>query len=190
MFISDLLWIVADLGETSARKVLQRAVRLRNFNYVCIYTSGIDNAWVDLLSRWIFNPKIRCFITIHAFPSADDPTFIWLCREEIAMCQQITRRYLHFHSKEILWHTKDNKIWNPSADNLELRHCVNGHNLQQCNAEKQAHTAPSSWLSTGTPCKKIAAYSSNHELIAPPPQVGKTIQDGLGHMFLAQHPAN
>lgn len=51
--------MVADLLETTLRKVLRWAARLSVYSYNCVHIPGPDNVWDDTISRWVTSPIVR-----------------------------------------------------------------------------------------------------------------------------------
>lgn len=52
LFPFDPAAIMSDIWQGVLRKVLQSAVRMTAYNYVCILIRSSDNIWADLLTRW------------------------------------------------------------------------------------------------------------------------------------------
>ena len=48
IFLFDPLSVVADMSQTTLRKVLRWAVRLSLYQYTCFHITGEDNVWADL----------------------------------------------------------------------------------------------------------------------------------------------
>lgn len=64
VFIFNPIRYLPGLSASLVRKVLQRAVAISWYNYVCYHISGMDNVRADLIGRW--TPCVRCLISLAA----------------------------------------------------------------------------------------------------------------------------
>lgn len=53
ILLFDPTAVVADMSETTLRKVLRWAVRLNFYNCICVHIPGAQNVWDNLISRQI-----------------------------------------------------------------------------------------------------------------------------------------
>lgn len=60
LYLFDLLAVVVDLSQMSARKITRWAARFLSFNYVCFQISGNSNVWAD------FSANGRLKVKLHA----------------------------------------------------------------------------------------------------------------------------
>lgn len=117
LFIFDPLAVVADLSQTTLRKVLRWAVRLSAYNYTCVHHNVVNNGWVDLLNRW-YNPTpstIRRLVSIPPLPSLSDSDSVWPFLEQKAAVPHSCKDWPdNLHLVDGLWKTNTDAIWVPN----------------------------------------------------------------------------
>lgn len=64
VFLFDPTAVVADLSQTTVRKVLRWAVRPSAYTCTCVQITGKDSVWADLISRWTLLPLLRRIVSI------------------------------------------------------------------------------------------------------------------------------
>lgn len=131
IFLFNPAAVVADLSQTTLRKVLRWAVRLSAYNYTCVHIPGSDNVWADIISRWSAPSLVRRLVTVPVLPSSSDSEFEWPSSEQLLSHQ---KRNVDSRPAEVtegsdgLSHYPDGAIWIPSSsDDLQLRLCIIAH---------------------------------------------------------------
>lgn len=131
VFLFDPTAVVADISQTTLRKVLRWAVRLSAYTYICVHIPGCDNVWADLISRWTPSPTLRRLVSVPVLPSSSSADFLWPSPDEVSCAQQehlASRPPQVSPASDGLYKTASGAIWIPDASNdLQLRLCVIAH---------------------------------------------------------------
>lgn len=77
LFLFDPTTVVANLSQTTFRKVLRWTVRLSVYNYKCMHNPGSDNVWADIISRWVLPPVNRRVVSVPVQPSSSPDDIQW-----------------------------------------------------------------------------------------------------------------
>lgn len=131
IFLFDPTSTLADLSQTTLRKILRWAVRLSAYSYTCIHVPGTDNVLADLLNRWTAPRIIRRLVSVPVLPSSSDPDFIWPSHECFVKSQKQSEdskpsnTCLH---EDGLLRVPHGTIWIPEEDSdLQPRLCIIAH---------------------------------------------------------------
>lgn len=85
IFLSDPLSVVADMSQTTLRKVLRCTVRLSIYRDTFYHIKSDDSVWADLPARWLFvEPTVRRRVHIPELHSSCAEEFEWPSTAKIA----------------------------------------------------------------------------------------------------------
>lgn len=77
IFLLDPTEVVADLSQTTLRKVL-RFVSMSAYSNTCAHIPGSEIVWAQFLSRWRVAGHLVCrIITVPVLPSSSDRELKW-----------------------------------------------------------------------------------------------------------------
>lgn len=68
IFFFDSTPAVANLSQTTLRKVLRWDICLSIYIYTCVHCPSSNNVWIDTISHWVPSPVIRRVVSIPVLP--------------------------------------------------------------------------------------------------------------------------
>ena len=121
--------IIASVPKYTAAKLQRWDVLIMAYHYKIHDISGVENIWVDLLSRWGSPVQTVCAIYEEPRPLSPslDSNYVWPTMSTIVKAQQAAN--IKFGQQlDGVYRTESGRIWIPDeASELQVRLCVVAH---------------------------------------------------------------
>lgn len=130
IFLLEPFLLIADLSQSSTRKVLWWALQLISYTYTCFHANGFDNVWAYMLTSWSAPKIVRQLIKIPPLSTSQNESFWRPSVEEIAQMQKNHSRTQYENLKlcDGLWKTSSNAMRIPEeVEDLQVCLCIIVH---------------------------------------------------------------